>query len=65
MKVYAFETSEPMYSRFETGIVDGIGNLWFDRATAQEACDEYNEEFQDEVPAFVVEFNVIGTPVVQ
>jgi hypothetical protein len=63
MKVYALDTSEPVYQRFETGLVDGVGDLYFDRATAQEACDEYNEEFQDEVLAYVVELNVVGAPV--
>lgn len=64
MKVYALETSESDYQRFETGLADGL-TLYFDRATAQEECDKYNAEFQDEdeFPAHVVELDVVGTPV--
>jgi hypothetical protein len=60
-KVYAIQTSEPLHIRFETGLVDGIGNIYEDRETAQVDADSYNAEFNDEVPAFVVELDFVPT----
>lgn len=58
MKVYTIESSEPLYEQFETGLQDLI--IYATRELAESACNEYNEEFQDEVPAWVVELDVVG-----
>jgi hypothetical protein len=58
IRVYAVETSEPYYQRFETGLADGLG-LYFDRNAAQEAADEMHEEFpEDEELPYVVRLEV-------
>lgn len=59
MKVYALETSEPLHRQFETGLKDAP-SIFATREIAESACKDYNEEFQDGVPAFVVEFDVVG-----
>ncbi len=61
MKVYTLQTSEPLYQQFETGLHDAL-IIYATREIAEEACEQYNEEFQDSVPAFVVEFDVVGAP---
>ena len=58
IRVYAVETSEPYYQRFETGLADGLG-LFFDRSVAQEVADHMHEAFpDDEEPPYVVELVV-------
>jgi|SRR5579862_9081601 len=59
IRVYAIETSEDPYWRFEFGVV-GVGNLYFDRQIAQAKANEYNEEFpDDDEPAEVSDLDVL------
>jgi hypothetical protein len=59
IRVYAIETSEEPYERFELG-VEGVGTLYFERKAAQAQADEYNEEFpDDDEPAWVTELDVL------
>jgi hypothetical protein len=60
MKVYTLQTSEPLYRQFETGLQDAL-QMYATRELAESACEYYNDELQDEVPAFVVEFDVVGS----
>jgi|HubBroStandDraft_2_1064218.scaffolds.fasta_scaffold35767_1 hypothetical protein len=59
IRVYAVETSEPYYQRFETGLADGL-ILYFDRGVAQEVADYMHETFpDDDEPAWVAELDVV------
>lgn len=59
IRVYAIETSETLFQRFECGL-EGVGTLYFDRQIAQAEADSYNEEFpNDEEPAWVADLDVL------
>ena len=58
MRVYAVDTKEEPFQRFETGLVDGIGRLYFDRKTAQEEADAMQKEYGDG-EAWVVGLDVL------
>ena len=58
IRVYAVETSEPYYQRFETGLADGL-SLYFNRSVAQEVADYMHEAFpDDEEPPYIVRLEV-------
>jgi hypothetical protein len=60
IRVYAVDTSEPDFMRFQTGLSDGLGDLYFDRKAAQEEADALHDEFpDDEEPPWVVELDVL------
>jgi hypothetical protein len=44
VKVWALDTDEPLYQRFETGI-GGIGSLYSTKKKAEQARKEYEKEF--------------------
>lgn len=57
--VYALQTSDTD-DRFEEGLAHAL-DIYEDRETAQAAADVYNADFNDDVPAFVVELNFFPT----
>ncbi len=60
MKVYALQTHEPITSLLGGAepLMAGMPAIYATREIAEVAAKEYNDEFQHEVPATVVEIQV-------
>ena len=58
MKVFALKTHEPIVTAMWA--TDELPTLYATRVVAEVAAKEYNETFQDEKPATVVEIEVLG-----
>ena len=64
IKAYWVQTHEPQGSLLLGDGDDGPPQVFLSRAAAEEAAKEYNEEFNDDWPAAVKEFEVEVGPTV-